>query len=95
MKNPPFPGSGIKFDLEALGWSVAEAARRLGVSRQHLNNVMTGRTAISPEMAVRLEKGLGGTASLWLAMQASYDLAQVRSREEELGVEPAPRVAAE
>ena len=96
MKNPPHPGLGIKYDLEALGLSVAAAARGLGITRQQLHNVMSGRSAISPEMAVRLEKGIGGTARHWLAMQNAYDLAQVRSREGELGVElVAAEVAAE
>lgn len=96
MKTPPHPGLGIKYDLDALGLSVAEAARGLGVSRQQLNNVMTGRSAISPEMAVRLEKGIGGTARHWLAMQSAYDLSLVRQREDQLGVElAAPKVAAE
>ncbi len=96
MKTPPHPGLGIKYDLEALGLTVAEAAKGLGVSRQHLHNVMTGRSAITPEMAVRLEKGIGGTARLWLAMQAAHDLARVREHEDDLGVElSAPKVAAE
>jgi addiction module HigA family antidote len=96
MKNPPHPGGGLRYDLEALGLSVANAAKGLGVSRQQLNNVITGRSAISPEMAVRLEKGIGGSARHWLAMQASYDLAQVRLREGDLKVElSAPKVAAE
>ena len=96
MKTPPHPGLGIKYDLEALGLTVADAAKGLGVSRQHLHNVMAGRSAITPEMAVRLEKGIGSTARLWLAMQAAHDLAQVREREDELGVElSAPNVAAE
>jgi addiction module HigA family antidote len=93
MKNPPHPGTGIKYDLEALGLTVSSAARRLGVSRQQLTSVMAGRSAISPEMAVRLEKGIGGSARLWLAMQAAYDLAQIQP--DELNVEPPPNIAAE
>ena len=96
MKNPPHPGLGLKYDLEAMGLSVAAAAKGLGVSRQQLHNVVTGRSAITPEMAVRLEKGIGSTARMWLAMQAAYDLAQVRVRQDEIKVEPlAPKVAAD
>jgi addiction module HigA family antidote len=93
MKNPPHPGTGIKHDLEALGLTVSSAARRLGVSRQQLTSVMAGRSAISPEMAVRLEKGVGGSARLWLAMQAAHDLAQIQP--DQLNVEPPPNIAAE
>jgi addiction module HigA family antidote len=55
----------------------AVAAKSLGVTRQHLYNVIGGRTGVSAEMAVRLEKALGSTAESWLAMQSDYDLGQV------------------
>jgi antitoxin HigA-1 len=80
MRNPPHPGAGLKDDIGALGVSVAEAAKGLGVTRQQLYRVMRGQCAISPEMAVRLEKAMGGTADGWLRMQIGYDLAQVRAR---------------
>lgn len=78
MKNPPHPGLGIRDDLDALGLSVAEAAKGLGVTRQQLNNVLTGKSRITPEMAVRLEAGIGGTAEGWVELQKHYDLAQIR-----------------
>jgi addiction module HigA family antidote len=52
----------------------------LGVTRQQLHNVIAGRSAVSAEMAYRLEKALGSTADAWLRLQANYDLAQVRAR---------------
>lgn len=80
MKNPPHPGGLIRTLLEELNCPIAQAARALGVTRQQLYNVVNGRSAISPEMAVRLEKAFGGTADVWLRMQAIYDLSQVRKR---------------
>jgi antitoxin HigA-1 len=80
MKNPPHPGAGLKDDIEALGLSVAAAAAGLGVTRQQLYRVIRGQSGISPEMALRLEKAIGGTADGWLRMQLDYDLAQVRAR---------------
>jgi addiction module HigA family antidote len=80
MKNPPRPGEMIGDSLEELGFSVADAAKAIGVTRQQLHNVIAGRCAISPEMAFRLEKALGSTAETWLHMQANYDLAQIRER---------------
>ncbi len=77
MKNPPHPGRGLKDDPDALGLTVAEAATALGVTRQQLYNIINGRSGIIPEMALRLEKGVGGTADAWLGMQAAYDLAQI------------------
>jgi antitoxin HigA-1 len=86
MKNPPHPGRLVKDDLDELGLSVAQAAEGLGVTRQQLYKVINGESAVSPEMALRLEKAIGSTADAWLRMQAAYDLAEVRKREGEINV---------
>jgi len=87
--NPPHPGRDIRLEyLEPLGLSVTEAARILGVTRANLSNIVNGKSGISPEMAVRLAKAFGGSAEIWLRLQAAYDLAQVRRREAEIKVEP-------
>ena len=78
MKNPAHPGTLIRDDIEELRVTVAEAAVALGVTRQQLYRVIRGESGISPEMAVRLEKALGGSAEAWLRMQINYDLAQIR-----------------
>jgi addiction module HigA family antidote len=94
MKNPPHPGRGLKDDIDALGLTVAEAAEALGVTRQQLYNVISGRSGITPEMAMRLEKGVGGTADAWLGMQAAFDLAQLRMCAAEIKVKKlAPKAA--
>jgi addiction module HigA family antidote len=94
MKNPPHPGRGLKDDIDALGLTVAEAAEALGVTRQQLYNVISGRSGITPEMALRLEKGVGGTADSWLGMQAAFDLAQLRMSAAEIKVKKlAPKAA--
>ncbi|WP_198669658.1 HigA family addiction module antitoxin [Pelagibacterium sediminicola] len=80
MKNPPHPGEGLKDDLEALGLTVAQGATALGITRQQLYRVLNERSAISPEMAVRLEQVIGGSADHWLRMQAAHDLAQIRNK---------------
>jgi len=88
MKNPPHPGASIREDcLEPLGLTVTAAARLLGVSRQALNNVLNGKAGISPDMAVRLSMAFGGSAEMWLGMQVDHDLAQVRARAKEFGIE--------
>jgi antitoxin HigA-1 len=78
MKNPVHPGELIKANLEELEISIAKAATALGVSRQALNSIVNGTSAVSPDMALRLEQAFGGSADMWLRMQAAYDLAQVR-----------------
>jgi antitoxin HigA-1 len=80
MKNPPHPGIGIRDEINELGLTVANAANGLGVTRQQLYRVMKGDSSITPEMAVRLQKALGGTAEGWLRLQLNYDLAQVQRR---------------
>ena len=81
MKNPVHPGELVNANLDELGISVAAAAKALGVTRQQLYNVIGGKSAVTPEMAVRFEKAFGGSADMWLRMQAAYDLAQVRRHE--------------
>jgi addiction module HigA family antidote len=87
MKNPPHPGRSIRNAcLEPLGLSVTEGAKVLGVTRQALNNVVNGKSGISPEMAIRLAKAFGSTAETWLAMQLAYDLAAARKDESKIRV---------
>ncbi|MCC6140910.1 MAG: HigA family addiction module antidote protein [Nitrospira sp.] len=81
MKNPPHPEQSVRLDcLEPLGLSVAEGAKALGVTRQAMNNLVSGKAGISAEMAIRLEKAFGGGAETWLRMQAAYDLAQAEKQ---------------
>lgn len=84
MMNPPHPAEGLKDDLEALGLTTAHAAEALGVTRQQLHRVLTCQSAISPEMAMRLEAVIGSTADHWLRLQAAYDLAQMREKKAEI-----------
>lgn len=78
MHNPPHPGSILKEDvLPALGITVTEAARQLGVSRVQLSRFINGRAAVTPELALRLAQWIAApTAIMWLQMQADYDLWQ-------------------
>jgi antitoxin HigA-1 len=80
MKNPPHPGEMIGDSLGELGVTLSDAAKGLGITRQQLHNVIAGRSAVTPEMAVRLEKALGSTADTWLRMQMNYDLARIRKQ---------------
>ena len=92
MKNPPHPGRIVRQEcIEALGLTVTEAARALGVTRQALNNLVNLKAGISPEMAIRLSKAFGSSPEAWLGMQMAYDLAQL---EKEAGKIKVQRVAA-
>ena len=97
MNDPPHPGRSIRENcLEPLGLNITEAAKVLGVARHTLSRVLNGRAAISPEMAIRLEKAGWSNAEFWLRRQTSYDLVQARKAENRIDVEryePQPAAA--
>jgi addiction module HigA family antidote len=87
MKNPVHPGRIVRADcIEPLGLTITEAARALGVTRQALNNVVNGKSGVSPEMAIRLSKAFGGNPETWLRMQMAYDLAHALKNESKIKV---------
>ena len=79
MHNPPLPGEFIRsVYLEPFELSARALAEKLAVSPSTLNRIITGKSGISPEMALRLSKTLGRSAESWLAMQDHYDLWQAK-----------------
>jgi addiction module HigA family antidote len=74
-RQPTHPGAILREDvLPAVGEGVAAAARKLGVTRQHLHRILAEKASVSPEMAVRLGKFCGNGPELWLRMQQAHDL---------------------
>jgi addiction module HigA family antidote len=74
-RQPTHPGEVLREDvLPALHLSVAEAARQLRVTRQTLHRILSGRSAVTPEMALRLGRFCGNGPDLWLRMQHAHDL---------------------
>ena len=83
-----FTGRSIRENcLDPLGLNVTEAAKVLGVARHTLSRVLNGHAAISPGMAIRLEKAGWSNAEFWLRRQTSYDLMRARMGEDEIKVE--------
>jgi addiction module HigA family antidote len=79
MHNPPHPGEFIQsVYLEPFGISARTLAEGLAVAPSTLNRIITGKSGISPEMALRLSKALGRSPESWLALQDQYDLWQAR-----------------
>jgi len=98
MFNPPHPASILREDvLPALGLTVTEAARQLGVSRVALSRVLNERAGISVDLARRIEAWLGpergGRAETWLKMQIDFDLWQLAQTSPKLDVKRAKLVA--
>jgi len=87
MKNPTHPGAIVREEcLKPLGLTVTEGARRLGVGRQALSNLVNEKAAVSIEMAYRLAKAFGSTPETWLAMQMAHDLANSRDLADKIKV---------
>lgn len=83
------PGKLLKSELiEANELSVSAVANMLAVSRQTISNIINGKTDISPEMALRLATVFGGTAEIWLRLQAKYDLQQVAGKVKSYKLKP-------
>ena len=82
MYDPPHPGELVADCIEGEGWTVTEAAKRLCVTRVLVSRIIHGRTNLSPAMALALESVGWSNAEHWLRMQASYDLAALRRREQ-------------
>jgi addiction module HigA family antidote len=80
-RKPTHPGALLREDvLPALKLSVSEAAKRLGVSRQHLHRILKEEHAVTPEMALRLGKLCGDGPEGWINMQIAYDMWEARER---------------
>ena len=87
-KEPSHPGAFIRERVIPSGMSVTEAAKKLGVSRPALSNLLNGRSSLSPGMAVRLEKAFGADGGKLLARQAAFDRHGRREEERRIAVRP-------
>lgn len=89
MAQPAHPGRFIRMEvLDPLELTVTEAAKVLGVTRPALSALLNGRSALSPEMALRIEKAFGPKMDTLLRMQTAHEIAAVRAREAEIRIEP-------
>jgi addiction module HigA family antidote len=80
MKNPPHPGDLIKTEvIDVLGLNVSKAADILKVRRATLSDLLHGKAALTPEMALRIEKAFGPDMDHLLRMQLAYDVAKARA----------------
>lgn len=87
MKTPPHPGDLIRTEIiEALGLNVSRAADILKVRRATLSDLLHGKAALTPEMALRIEKAFGPDMGHLLRMQLAYDVAQTRQRSRKIDV---------
>lgn len=85
---PSHPGDFVRTEIvEELGLTVTKAAEILRVRRATLSDLLNGKTSLSPEMALRIEKAFGVGMEMLLRMQAWYDASQMRARANEVAVQ--------
>ena len=87
MKNPPHPGDLIRTEIiEAIGLNVSKAADILKVRRATLSDLLHGKSALTPEMALRIEKAFGPDMDHLLRMQLAYDVAKTRKHASDIAI---------
>ena len=87
MKNPPHPGDFIRTEIiEPNGLSVTSAAAALHVSRPALSSLLNGKSDLSGEMALRIEKAFDVKMETLMRMQSAFDMARTRRREKDVRV---------
>ncbi|XUP61571.1 HigA family addiction module antitoxin (plasmid) [Allorhizobium sp. Av2] len=83
MKNHPHPGELLREDvLVPLGIEVTDAAHRLGLARTTLSRIINGKSGISPDLAIRLERAGVSTARFWMNLQSNYELSLAAQRDQ-------------
>ena len=80
-EKPAHPGTFIREQVIPKGMSVTDAAKRLGVGRPALSNLLNGNSSLSPTMALRLEKSFGGDRQKLLDLQSAFDRHKRRGKE--------------
>ena len=87
MHSPSHPGEIIKEEvIRPLGLDITHAAEVLGVTRPALSRLLNEKAALSPEMAIRIEKAFGPKADHLMRIQLSHDMARVRRRAADIAV---------
>ena len=86
---PNHPGAVLREDvIPAVGRRKSEIARLLGISRQHLYDILSEKKPVSPEVAVRIGKLFGGGAGVWVRMQGAFDTWQAERTVDVSHIEP-------
>lgn len=88
------PGVWLRHEIvEYYGLTASKVTEHLGVTRPAMRNLLNGKAALSPEMAIRFEKGFGIPASTMLRMQLGYNLAEAELKANDIKVERWPEAA--
>ena len=74
MRDPIHPGETLREDLDALGMSAAELARRIEVPVNRITEILGGRRSVTGDTALRLGRFFGTSGEFWLNLQKLYEL---------------------
>ena len=74
MRELIHPGETLREDLDALGMSAADLARRIEVPVNRITRILNGRRAVTGDTALRLGRFFGTSGEFWLNLQKRYEL---------------------
>ncbi|HHE6471295.1 TPA: HigA family addiction module antitoxin [Providencia rettgeri] len=74
------PGEIIARDLADMGISGRRFALNIGVTPATVSRFLSGKTALTPALAIRIAAALGSTPEFWLRLQSAYDLRQLENK---------------
>lgn len=80
MANPPSPGDIIEEALEELNISLREFARAMNIAPSTASRLLSGKAAVTPEMAIKLSVVIGSSPELWLNLQQAWSLKEAEKR---------------
>ncbi|MCY4593280.1 MAG: HigA family addiction module antitoxin [Bryobacterales bacterium] len=80
MRDPIHPGETLREDLDALGMSAAELARRIEVPVNRVTQILNGRRSITGDTALRLGRFFGTSGEFWLNLQKLYELRRAEQK---------------
>ena len=80
MRDPIHPGETLREDLDALGMSAAELARRIEVPVNRITEILKGRRAVTGDTALRLGRFFGTSGEFWLNLQKLYELRRAEQK---------------
>ena len=78
MANHPRPGDIIQEALEELNVSLREFARAMEIAPSTASRLLTGKAALTPEMAIKLSVVIGSSPEMWLNLQNTWSLAEAQ-----------------
>lgn len=78
MANPPHPGEVVQEALDTLNIGLRSFARAMDIAPSTASRLLSGKAALTPDMAIRLSVVIGSSADMWLNLQSAWSLAQAQ-----------------